>query len=105
LERVDLSDRVKHKPTEISGGQKQRVAIARAIANNPAVILSDEPTGNLDSQVTVEIMAILQQLNNEGTTILMVTHEKDVAIYSKRIVKLKDGLIVNDNKVIDRVLL
>ncbi|MCX7922914.1 MAG: ABC transporter ATP-binding protein [Clostridia bacterium] len=105
LEKVNLTDRIKHKPNEISGGQKQRVAIARAIANNPAVILADEPTGNLDTQVTLEIMKILQQLNNEGATILMVTHEPDVAKYTKRIVKLRDGLIISDSKVEDRVVL
>ncbi len=105
LEKVNLLDRMKHKPNEISGGQKQRVAIARAIANNPSVILADEPTGNLDSQVTTEIMKILQQLNNEGVTILMVTHENDVARYSKRIIKLKDGLIMSESSVVDRVIL
>lgn len=105
LEKVDLIDRIKHKPNEISGGQKQRVAIARAIANNPAVILADEPTGNLDSQVTTEIMRILQQLNNEGVTILMVTHEAEVARYTKRIVRLRDGLVVSDEEVKERVIL
>jgi putative ABC transport system ATP-binding protein len=105
LEKVNLLDRMKHKPNEISGGQKQRVAIARAIANNPSVILADEPTGNLDSQVTTEIMKILQQLNTEGVTILMVTHENDVARYSKRIIKLKDGLIMSESSVVDRVIL
>lgn len=105
LERVDLLDRIKHKPNEVSGGQKQRVAIARAIANNPSVILADEPTGNLDTQVTYEIMRKLQQLNDEGTTILMVTHEADVAQYSKRIVRLKDGTMVSDHIIENRVVL
>ena len=96
LERVDLSNRVKHKPNEISGGQKQRVAIARAIVNNPSVLMADEPTGNLDSKTTVDIMRIFQELNAEGTTILMVTHEPEVALYTKRIVTFRDGALVSD---------
>ena len=97
LDKVGLSDRVKHRPNEISGGQKQRVAIARAIVNNPAVIMADEPTGNLDTKSSIEIMKIFQDLNNEGATIIMVTHETDIAEYSKRIVKFKDGQIVDDH--------
>lgn len=96
LERVGLSNRVKHKPNEISGGQKQRVAIARAIVNEPSVLMADEPTGNLDSKTTVDIMRIFQELNAEGTTILMVTHEPEVALYTKRIVTFRDGALVND---------
>lgn len=105
LERVGLGDKLKNKPTEISGGQKQRVAIARAIAGNPSVIMADEPTGNLDSKSTLDIMKIFQDLNNEGVTILMVTHEPDVAQYTKRIVKVKDGNIVEDVLVENRITL
>ncbi|ALV21830.1 ABC transporter ATP-binding protein [Carnobacterium antarcticum] len=96
LERVGLGDRVKHKPNEISGGQKQRVAIARAIVNNPSVLMADEPTGNLDSKTTIDILRIFQELNAEGTTIVMVTHEPEVAIYTKRIVSFFDGSLQDD---------
>lgn len=96
LERVGLSDRVKHKPNEISGGQKQRVAIARAIVNNPSVLMADEPTGNLDSKTTVDIMRIFQELNAEGTTILIITHESEVSLYTKRILTFNDGALVDD---------
>lgn len=105
LNRVDLGERIHHRPNQISGGQKQRVAIARAIVNKPSVILADEPTGNLDSKVTEEIMRILQELNNEGATILMVTHESDVARFSKRIIKMKDGTIIDDSLIKDRIVL
>lgn len=102
LDRVGLSDRIKHRPNEISGGQKQRVAIARAIVNTPAVLIADEPTGNLDSKTTLEIMRIFQELNAEGTTIVMVTHEPEVAAYTKRIVSFRDGEIQDDQPQINQ---
>ncbi len=96
LIRVGLGNRIKHKPNEISGGQRQRVAIARALVNNPAIILADEPTGNLDSKSSVEIMNIFQGLNDEGVTIVMVTHEPDIAEFTKRKVVFRDGIIIDD---------
>ncbi|WP_238883988.1 ABC transporter ATP-binding protein [Clostridium sp. YIM B02551] len=105
LDKVGLLDRIKHKPNEISGGQKQRVAIARAIVNTPAVIMADEPTGNLDTKSSVEIMKIFQDLNNEGATIIMVTHEPDIANHTKRVVRFRDGEIVDDYEVKDRIIL
>lgn len=96
LERVGLADRVDHKPNELSGGQKQRVAIARALVNRPAIILADEPTGNLDSKSTREVMDLFKQLNDEGVTIIIVTHEQDIAEETKRIVSFRDGEIIFD---------
>ncbi|MFD2387630.1 ABC transporter ATP-binding protein [Enterococcus rivorum] len=104
LRKVGLADRVNHRPNAISGGQKQRVAIARAIVNNPAVLMADEPTGNLDSKTTLEIMKIFQDLNTAGTTVVMVTHEPDVAQYTKRIVSFRDGEIIDDSPVSNRTL-
>ncbi|ALS00358.1 macrolide ABC transporter ATP-binding protein [Enterococcus silesiacus] len=102
LRKVGLADRVSHRPNAISGGQKQRVAIARAIVNDPAVLMADEPTGNLDSKTTLEIMKIFQDLNDAGTTVVMVTHEPDVAQYTKRIVSFRDGEIIDDQPVLER---
>jgi len=99
LERVGLAARANHKPTELSGGEQQRVAIARALVNNPTVILADEPTGNLDSAATKEIISIFLQLNHEGITIILVTHEPDIAEQAQRIIRLLDGKIVSDEKV------
>lgn len=102
LIKVGLGNRLKHKPNEISGGQRQRVAIARALVNNPAIILADEPTGNLDSKSSVEIMNIFQALNNEGVTIVMVTHEPDIAEFTKRKVVFRDGIIIQDEPIRNR---
>lgn len=96
LEQVGLADRMKHKPNELSGGQRQRVAIARALVNKPAIILADEPTGNLDSKTSVEIMGLFEEIQKNGNTIILVTHEEDIALHAHRIVRLKDGLIESD---------
>lgn len=99
LELVGLKERAFHRPTEMSGGQSQRVAIARALVNNPAIILADEPTGNLDSKSGEEIINLFTDLNNKGITLLIVTHDQDIANHSRRIIRLKDGLIVADEQV------
>jgi putative ABC transport system ATP-binding protein len=102
LASVGLSGREDHHPSQLSGGQQQRVAIARALVNEPEVLLADEPTGNLDSATSVEIMAIFQQLNERGITVIMVTHESDIAAYAKRNVMMRDGVILNDHPVSQR---
>lgn len=102
LATVGLSERIHHKPNELSGGQQQRVAIARSLVNNPVILMADEPTGNLDSKSSIEIMSIFQQLNAMGITIILVTHEPDIAQYSKRIIHFKDGLIDCDEIVHNR---
>jgi len=99
LERVGLAERANHKPTELSGGEQQRVAIARALVNNPDVILADEPTGNLDSVITAEIVSIFRQLNQDGITVILVTHEMDIASQTKRVIRLYDGKVVSDEKI------
>jgi len=93
LDRVGLADRGHHQPNQLSGGEQQRVAIARALVNNPAIILADEPTGNIDTLASVDLMTVFQELNNEGITIILVTHERDIASYARRIVKIRDGKV------------
>jgi len=98
LKAVDLGERMMHKPNELSGGQRQRVAVARALVNNPAIILADEPTGNLDSQTGAEIMALFDRLHHEGNTIVLVTHEHDIAEYAHRVIHFKDGKVAGDER-------
>jgi len=103
LERVGLGQRIHHKPSELSGGQQQRVAIARAIVNNPVLILADEPTGNLDSRISEEILAVFQDLNRQGKTIVVVTHEEEIARHCKRVVRFKDGRLTVDEQIANPV--
>ena len=96
LDQVGLSDRTHHKPNELSGGQRQRVALARALVNNPSIILADEPTGNLDTKTSIEIMGLLDAIHQAGNTIILVTHEEDIALHAHRIIRLRDGLVESD---------
>jgi putative ABC transport system ATP-binding protein len=102
LERVDLVDRMSHKPNELSGGQRQRVAIARALVNNPSIVLADEPTGNLDSKTGEEIMSLFENLYRQGNTIILVTHEHDIAQHAHRIIHIRDGKIASDEAVVKK---
>jgi putative ABC transport system ATP-binding protein len=104
LTRVGLGDRIDHLPNQLSGGQQQRVAIARALVNNPALILADEPTGNLDSRTIVDVMSVFQELNEQGITVMLVTHEPDIASYTRRIIEVKDGMIRQDIPVENRLI-
>jgi putative ABC transport system ATP-binding protein len=100
LEKVGLSSRAHHKPNELSGGQSQRVAIARALINNPSIILADEPTGNLDSTTSIEIMELFKAIHHQGNTVILVTHEEDIANHTKRIIRIKDGKVASDQSVL-----
>jgi putative ABC transport system ATP-binding protein len=102
LTRVGLKERLYHEPNKMSGGQQQRVAIARALINNPSIVLADEPTGNLDTYTSLDIMSIFQELNDQGITIVLVTHENDIATYAKRVITMRDGLVISDRSVDDR---
>ena len=104
LEMVGLGERADHYPNQLSGGQQQRVAIARALVNEPRVLLADEPTGNLDTHTSIEVMGVFQSLNNQGITLVMVTHELDIANFCKRKVVMRDGLIRTDEQVLERSL-
>lgn len=103
LDKVSLADRSHHKPNEMSGGQNQRVAIARALVNDPSIILADEPTGNLDSKTSYEIMEIFGKIQSSGNTVILVTHEEDIAKYAHRIVRLRDGLVESDKKMVEQM--
>lgn len=103
LENVGLAERMTHKPNELSGGQRQRVAVARALVNKPSLILADEPTGNLDSKTSVDIMRLFEEIHNAGNTIVLVTHEEDIAQHAKRIIRLRDGVVESD-EVVEKVL-
>ena len=98
LDKVGLADRAHHKPNELSGGQSQRVAIARALVNNPSIILADEPTGNLDTKTSVEIMELFNKIHEQGNTVVLVTHEEDIAKFTKRVVRIRDGVVESDKK-------
>lgn len=102
LKQVNLADRMDHQPNQLSGGQRQRVAIARAMVNNPSIILADEPTGNLDSKTSVEIMTLFSEIHKNGNTVILVTHEEEIAAYAHRIIRLRDGIIESDTKTIDK---
>jgi putative ABC transport system ATP-binding protein len=102
LQKVGLADRMYHDPNQLSGGEQQRVAIARALVNNPAILMADEATGNLDTRTSIEILSLFQKLNSQGITVLMVTHEPDLAQYGKRVIELRDGVVLRDEPIIDR---
>jgi putative ABC transport system ATP-binding protein len=102
LERVGLGDRLDHEPNQLSGGERQRVAIARALVNQPSILLADEPTGNLDTRTSIDVMTVFQDLNDQGMTVILVTHEFDIAAYAARVLKLRDGVIIQDAAVEDR---
>jgi putative ABC transport system ATP-binding protein len=102
LERVSLADRMDHEPNQLSGGQQQRVAIARALVTEPSIVMADEPTGNLDTRTSYEVMSLFQKLNDQGITIILVTHERDIALYAKRVIEMRDGIIRHDTPVTRR---